>query len=119
MLNEADYVDLGLACAEVCTALGRGMDGKKPEDLSQSITDAIEQLKTWVESAMRSFDNPLTTLLITEPWQRSERRSLRGADGVQSPDFFTLRTIGKPSPPGEETSSGSFRSSRYVQLFLL
>ena len=46
MINETDYVELGLACADVCTALGRGMDGKKPDDLGQSISDAIGQLIT-------------------------------------------------------------------------
>ena len=44
MVNEDDYVDLGLACAEVCKALDRGMNGKKRDDLSQSIREAIEQL---------------------------------------------------------------------------
>ena len=46
MINETDYVELGLACAEICTALGRGMDGKKMEDLSQSVSEAIGQLTT-------------------------------------------------------------------------
>ena len=46
MINETDYVELGLACADICTALGRGMDGKKLDDLSQSVSDAIGQLTT-------------------------------------------------------------------------
>ena len=46
MINETDYVELGLACANICTALGRGMDGKKLDDLSQSVSDAIGQLTT-------------------------------------------------------------------------
>ena len=46
MANEADHVELGLACAGVCTALGRGMDGKKMDDLSRSVCDAIAQLTT-------------------------------------------------------------------------
>ena len=46
MINETDYVDLGLACADICTALGRGMDGKKLDDLSQSVSEAIGQLTT-------------------------------------------------------------------------
>ena len=44
MVNEADYVDVGLFCADICRALDRGMDGKKLEDLSQSVCDAINQL---------------------------------------------------------------------------
>ena len=46
MANEADYVEVGLFCAEICRALDRGMNGKKLEDLSQSACDAINQLTT-------------------------------------------------------------------------
>ena len=44
MANESDCVDLGLACADVCKALDRGMKGKTLDDVSQSVRDAIEQL---------------------------------------------------------------------------
>ena len=44
MVNDADYVELGLACANVCTALERGMNGKKMGDLNQSVRGAIQQL---------------------------------------------------------------------------
>ena len=44
MANEVDYVELGLSCADICKALERGMNGKKMEDLSQSVCDAINQL---------------------------------------------------------------------------
>jgi len=46
MANEVDYVELGLSCANICGALDRGMNGKKLEDLSQSVCDAINQLMT-------------------------------------------------------------------------
>ena len=49
MINEAEYVELGLACAGVCAALGRGMNGKKLDDFSQSVSEAIDQLTMWVE----------------------------------------------------------------------
>ena len=48
MMNEQDYVELGLSCADICRALARGMDGKKLNDLSQSVCEAINQLTTWV-----------------------------------------------------------------------
>ena len=48
MINRQDYVELGLACAEICTVLGRGMNGKRLDDLSQSVCDAIAQLTKWV-----------------------------------------------------------------------
>ena len=44
MTNRSDYVDLGLACAEVCKALDRGMNGRRMDELSQSVFEAIEQL---------------------------------------------------------------------------
>jgi len=44
MINKFDYVELGLACADVCQALHRGMDGRRAEELSRSVREAIEQL---------------------------------------------------------------------------
>ena len=38
MANRSDYVDLGLACA--------GMNGRRMDELSQSVFEAIEQLTT-------------------------------------------------------------------------
>jgi len=44
MGNEVEYVDLGLACADVCRALDRGVDGRSVDELSQSVLEAIQQL---------------------------------------------------------------------------
>ena len=44
MANKSDYVELGLACANVCKALERGLDGKELDSLSPSVREAIEQL---------------------------------------------------------------------------
>ena len=46
MLNKLDYVELALACADVCKALDRGLNGRRADDLNQSVREAIEQLKT-------------------------------------------------------------------------
>ena len=46
MANQADYVDLGLACVDVCTALDRGLSGKKLKDLNNSVCEAIKRLTT-------------------------------------------------------------------------
>ena len=46
MINEADYVDLGLACADVCKVLDRGMRGRRMDEFGQSVFEAIEQLTT-------------------------------------------------------------------------
>ena len=46
MVNRMDYVELGLACAEVCTALDRGLSGKRLQDVNSSVREAIRQLTT-------------------------------------------------------------------------
>ena len=46
MVNERDYVELGLFCAEICTALEQGMGKKRLKDLSKSVRGAINKLKT-------------------------------------------------------------------------
>jgi hypothetical protein len=43
-INEQDYVDLGFNCADICGALDRGTNGKKLDDLGQSVCEAINQL---------------------------------------------------------------------------
>ena len=44
MIDKIDYVELGLACADVCRALERGMNGKRADELSKPVFEAIEQL---------------------------------------------------------------------------
>ena len=46
MGNEVDYVNLGLACADVCRALDRGLNGRQVDELNQSVFEAIGQLTT-------------------------------------------------------------------------
>jgi len=46
MINQDDYVDLGLTCNTVCTALDQGLKGKRLNELSGSVLDAISQLTT-------------------------------------------------------------------------
>ena len=46
MANEQEYIELALFCADICKALEQGMDGKKLDDLSKSVRDAIRQLMT-------------------------------------------------------------------------
>ena len=82
--NKSDYVDLGLACANVRKALHRGVDGKELNGFGQSVREAIGQLTTWVKPAMDSFDSTLTMFLIAELWRRSRRRSPRRVDEIYS-----------------------------------
>ena len=46
MANRADYIELGLVCADVCKALDRGMKGRRMNDLNQPVLEAIGQLTT-------------------------------------------------------------------------
>lgn len=46
MINEEDYVELGLACNAVCIALDRGLKEKRLSELGGSVIDAIRQLTT-------------------------------------------------------------------------
>ena len=46
MINEADCVELGIACADVCIALDRGANGKRLNELNNSVCEAISQLTT-------------------------------------------------------------------------
>ena len=46
MANEQDCVDLGILCGNVCGALKRGTDGKRADELSELVRDAIRRLET-------------------------------------------------------------------------
>ena len=46
MINKQDCVELGLSCANVCGALDRGLKGRRLDELSQSVHQAIQQLTT-------------------------------------------------------------------------
>ena len=46
MINQEDYVDLGLTCNTVCTALDRGLQGKSLSELGGSVLEAVSQLTT-------------------------------------------------------------------------
>lgn len=46
MTNEDEYVDLGFTCNTVCTALNRGLEGKRLCELSSSVLEAVGQLTT-------------------------------------------------------------------------
>jgi len=58
-------VELGLACADVLQALYRGIKGRREDELSGSLREAIEQLTKQVQPVMNIVDDPLTALQIT------------------------------------------------------
>ena len=87
MANQQDYVELGLNCAEICTALGRGMNGKRLNDLNPSVCDAISQLTRCVEVGVPQFG------LLTDFIQ--ERVNQLPASALC---MFGLIGIGAPAP---------------------
>ena len=46
MASKADYVELGLICADVCDALKRRTDGRQMNQLNRPVVEAIEKLTT-------------------------------------------------------------------------
>ena len=44
MINKTDYVDLGLSCADVCRALDEGTKGRREDELSLPVFEAIGRL---------------------------------------------------------------------------
>lgn len=87
MANEQDFVNLGLHCADICKALERGINEKKLDDLSQSLCEAINQLKTWVESAVHSLDGSLTPHMVAELSRRSEEGLPSRVGATRFPDL--------------------------------
>jgi hypothetical protein len=100
MVNEQEYIELGLSCADICKALGRGMNGKKLGDLSQSVGEAINQLTTCVKQVVDSPENSLTTKLIAGLWRIFKGRSSDRADGTRYLDSSMRRTLRTRLPPG-------------------
>ena len=45
MSNKQDFLDLALFCADVCRALRRALDGSGSDEVSESVQEAIRQLK--------------------------------------------------------------------------
>ena len=46
MINEQGCVDLGLSCADFCKVLDWGLKGRRPDELNQSVLEAIQQFTT-------------------------------------------------------------------------
>ena len=76
MSNKQDYLELGLNCADICTALVQGMNvnGKQPRHLSRSVRDAISHLTMWVKGYCSS-NVVLTMRLITIELPRISRET--------------------------------------------
>ena len=113
--NEADFVDLGLFCAEVCEALDDGLKGKRLDEIAQSVLRAIGKLTTLVEPVMRTLGQRLTDLSITGLWPTSNGGLSNWANEMRCLNCSMRRATRKRSRPGGRSSTASFKSSTYVQ----
>ena len=78
--NEEDYVELGLHCADICKAIDRGMNGKRLDDLSRSVCEAINQLTTWVQPEMyglATIDNTFDHRTVAEIQGKATKHTRR------------------------------------------
>ena len=79
-----DYVELGLTCADVCTALDRGLNGKRLDELSNSVCEAINQLTTWATyrrcaQFKHSIDDAVDRRTVAEIQRKIVKRGGRNA----------------------------------------
>ena len=77
MVNDQDYIDLGLACADICRALDRGMDGKRLDDLSRPVREAIALLTMWVNPTVYTLDGSPTELFICRTVAEIQRKVIK------------------------------------------
>ena len=92
MANNLEYVELGLACADICKALERGVKGKELDDPDMSVREAIAQFTPWVAPVMHGLDSSLT-ILIAALWPRSRRKLSKVVDRMYSSDFSVRGVI--------------------------
>lgn len=86
MINERDYIDLGLSCAHICEALERGMGTKKLRDLDKSVCDAMNKLITRVQPRCTSPALPLIVFPAVAPSRPYKRRLWDEASIIGPPD---------------------------------
>ena len=105
MINEVDFVDLGLSCAGICQSLDQEIKGRGVPHAGSPILEAIEQLTTWVESGTHAPGDLLTKFSITAPWAMSRDILSNVANGAYYPDPSTGATT-RPFLPGSWSSIG-------------
>ena len=117
--NEADFVELGLFCAEVCEALDDGLKDKRLDEIAQSVLRAIGKLTTLVESVLDVTSNGrLTDPSVSGLWPRFRGRLSSWANEIRCLESSMGRAIKRRLPLGGRSSTVSFTSSMYVQFVL-
>jgi len=62
MANKVDFAELGLACADACKALDRGMNKRRSDELSRPVDRAIGHLTMWAKPGADAVQELLTAL---------------------------------------------------------
>ena len=93
MVDKANCVQLGLACADACQDFSQRIDGGRADQPSQSSLRAIEQFTTWVGFSIHALGGSLTDLPIAGPWLGSRSGSSSGAKGARSLAVSTQSTM--------------------------
>ena len=81
VINEQDYVELGLNCADICRTLDLATNRKRPEDrLSQFVCKEMNKLTLWVKSVgqLRQLtDDTLNCRIVGEIQNKATEHSQR------------------------------------------
>ncbi|KAF9789802.1 hypothetical protein BJ322DRAFT_557922 [Thelephora terrestris] len=79
MANEQDYVNLGRFCADVCKALDRGLEGRRPDKISPPVLEAIEQFTTTLAAIRKKTDERVKRSLASKLIHRKgEKEAIAG-----------------------------------------
>ena len=78
MIEELDYVELGLSCANVCRTLDQRTNGMKQDELSPSVYDVINQLTLSVKQTILISNHPLRSFRLQDGGRCSEEASQMG-----------------------------------------
>jgi hypothetical protein len=58
--NDQDFVELGVQCGDVSSALARALEGRRPEDFSVPARNGMERFVGWVQPAIYTARAPST-----------------------------------------------------------
>ena len=61
-VNELDFVELGLFCADVCRVLDQGTNGRGRDEFNRSVHGAMDLLRMWVELTSSFLNRPFNDI---------------------------------------------------------
>jgi hypothetical protein len=116
MKNKDDFIDVGIYCAEICSAIERGTLGKTEGNLSPSFVKAIKELTRLIMITHPFLSSHKSVSAPTEQLTTSETRSTRipCEQFYRGPGFQTGTK--RKLPVGKKISVAFYRS--LMQVFL-